>query len=119
MEEAIAGDIIGLHDHGTIPESAILSARARSSDSPACRTSRRNCFGIRPCDPLKAKQLHKGLQLAEEGSTQVFFPIEATISAIVGAVGQLQFDVVAYRLKDEYSIEAVSEAVNVPTPRAG
>ncbi|MCK5880292.1 MAG: peptide chain release factor 3, partial [Sinobacterium sp.] len=50
----------------------------------------------------------------EEGSTQVFFPLN-TNDIIVGAVGQLQFEVVAYRLKDEYKVEAIYEAVNVHT----
>ncbi len=67
--------------------------------------------------PMKSKQLQKGLQqLSEEGSTQVFAPISST-DLIVGAVGQLQFDVVAYRLKDEYKVEAIYEPVNVYTAR--
>jgi peptide chain release factor 3 len=66
---------------------------------------------------MKAKQLQKGLQqLSEEGSTQVFSPLRST-DLIVGAVGQLQFDVVAYRLKDEYKVEAMYEPVNVYTAR--
>src|SRR5690606_38407754 len=68
-------------------------------------------------DPLKSKQLQTGLkQLSEEGSTQVFFPLRNS-DIIVGAVGQLQFEVVAYRLKDEYKVEAIYEAVNVYTAR--
>jgi peptide chain release factor 3 len=52
-------------------------------------------------DPLKMKQLQKGLaQLCEEGATQLFRPLMSN-DLILGAVGQLQFDVVAYRLKDE------------------
>ena len=66
---------------------------------------------------MKAKALQKGLQqLSEEGSTQVFSPINSS-DLIVGAVGQLQFDVVAYRLKDEYKVEARYEPVNVYTAR--
>jgi len=53
-------------------------------------------------------------QLAEEGSTQVFMPMNNN-DLIVGAVGTLQFDVVAYRLKDEYSVDAIYESVNVFT----
>ncbi|MGB0965553.1 MAG: peptide chain release factor 3, partial [Litorivicinus sp.] len=72
---------------------------------------------VRLKDPLKAKQLHKGLrQLAEEGATQVFFPM-ANGDVVLGAVGTLQFDVVAYRLKDEYGVEAIYEGVNVTTAR--
>ena len=72
---------------------------------------------IRLADPMKAKQLRKGLQqLSEEGSTQVFAPINSA-DLVVGAVGQLQFEVVAYRLKDEYKVEAIYEPVNVYTAR--
>ncbi|HET9053862.1 MAG TPA: peptide chain release factor 3, partial [Cyclobacteriaceae bacterium] len=72
---------------------------------------------IRLKDPLKTKQLQKGLQqLSEEGSTQVFFPLNNN-DIVVGAVGVLQFEVVAYRLKDEYKVEAIYEPVNVTTAR--
>ncbi len=117
VDEAIAGDIIGLHNHGTIQigDTFTEGETLRFTGVPnfAPELFRR----IRLRDPLKAKQLHKGLQqLAEEGSTQVFFPL-ASNDVIVGAVGQLQFDVVAYRLKDEYGVEAGYEAVNVHTAR--
>jgi peptide chain release factor 3 len=66
---------------------------------------------------MKLKALQKGLQqLSEEGSTQVFSPLMST-DLVVGAVGQLQFDVVAYRLKDEYKVEAIYEPINVYTAR--
>ena len=72
---------------------------------------------IRLKDPLKTKQLQKGLQqLSEEGSTQVFFP-KNNNDIIVGAVGVLQFEVVAYRLKDEYKVEAIYEPISVATAR--
>src|SRR5690625_6014529 len=72
---------------------------------------------IRLKDPLKTKQLQKGLQqLAEEGSTQVFFPLNRN-DIVVGAVGVLQFEVVAYRLKHEYKVDAIYESVNVTTAR--
>ena len=54
--------------------------------------------------------------MSEEGSTQVFSPLLNT-DLVVGAVGQLQFDVVAYRLQDEYKVEAIYEPVNVYTAR--
>ena len=54
--------------------------------------------------------------MSEEGSTQVFSPINST-DIVVGAVGQLQFDVVTYRLKDEYKVEARYEPVSVYTAR--
>jgi peptide chain release factor 3 len=68
-------------------------------------------------DPLKSKQLLKGLeQLSEEGATQLFRPMRNN-DLILGAVGILQFDVVAQRLQDEYKVDAVFEAVNVATAR--
>ena len=68
-------------------------------------------------DPLRMKALHKGLdQLSEEGATQVFRPLAGN-DVILGAVGSLQFDVVAYRLKNEYGVEATFENVNVQTAR--
>jgi peptide chain release factor 3 len=68
-------------------------------------------------DLLRLKQLQKGLeQLSEEGATQFFKAILGN-DLILGAVGTLQFDVVAYRLKDEYGVECAFEAVNVHTAR--
>jgi len=68
-------------------------------------------------DPLRLKALQKGLlQLSEEGATQFFRPLMGN-DLILGAVGVLQFDVVAYRLKSEYKVDAVFENVNVQAAR--
>ncbi len=68
-------------------------------------------------DPLKGKQLNKGLiQLSEEGAVQVFRPL-ANNDLIVGAVGVLQFDVVVHRLKAEYKVDAMYEPISVATAR--
>ena len=117
VETAVAGDIIGLHNHGTIQIGDTFSTgeAIRFTGIPhfAPELFRR----IRLKDPMKAKALQKGLQqLSEEGSTQVFSPLN-NADLIVGAVGQLQFDVVAYRLADEYKVEALYEPVNVYTAR--
>ena len=117
VEEAVSGDIIGLHNHGTIQigDTFTEGEELRFTGIPhfAPELFRR----IRLTDPMKSKQLQRGLQqLSEEGSTQVFAPIMST-DLVVGAVGQLQFDVVAYRLKDEYKVEAIYEPVNVYTAR--
>lgn len=117
VEEAFSGDIIGLHNHGTIQIGDTFTAgeELRYTGIPhfAPELFRR----IRLSDPLKSKQLRKGLQqLSEEGSTQVFAPVSNT-DLIVGAVGQLQFDVVAYRLKDEYKVDAIYDSINVYTAR--
>ncbi len=117
VDEAIAGDIIGLHNHGTIQIGDTFSEGEELKFTGVPHFAPELFRRIRMRDPLKAKQLHKGLQqLSEEGSTQVFFPINSN-DVVVGAVGQLQFDVVAYRLKDEYAVDALYEPVNVHTAR--
>ncbi|QQD18858.1 peptide chain release factor 3 [Spongiibacter nanhainus] len=117
VEEAVSGDIIGLHNHGTIQigDTFTEGEEFRFTGIPhfAPELFRR----IRLKDPMKSKALQKGLQqLSEEGSTQVFMP-QNNSDLIVGAVGVLQFDVVAYRLKDEYKVDAIYEPVNVYTAR--
>ncbi len=116
-EEAWAGDILGLHNHGTInigdtfTEGEELTFTGVPNFAP--EMFRRAVLG----DPLKAKALHKGLdQLCEEGATQLFRPLRSN-DVILGAVGPLQFDVVAWRLKEEYGVDCRFEAVNVATAR--
>jgi len=117
VEEAVSGDIIGLHNHGTIQIGDTFSDGEELKFTGIPHFAPELFKRIRLQDPLKAKQLQKGLQqLAEEGSTQVFSPLNSA-DLVVGAVGQLQFDVVAYRLKDEYKVEAIYEPVNVYTAR--
>jgi peptide chain release factor 3 len=68
-------------------------------------------------DPLRAKALQKGLvQLTEEGATQLFKPLKNN-DLILGAVGVLQFDVTAFRLKGEYNVECVYDAIGISTVR--
>lgn len=116
-EQAFPGDIVGLHNHGTISigdtftEGEALQFSGIPSFAP--ELFRR----VRLKDPLKLKALTKGLtQLSEEGATQFFKPLMGN-DLVLGAVGLLQFDVVAYRLKDEYNCEAIFENVNVATCR--
>jgi len=115
--EAWPGDVIGIHNHGTISigdtftEGEALSFTGIPNFAP--ELFRR----ARLRDPLKLKQLQKGLaQLSEEGATQFFRPLMSN-DLILGAVGVLQFDVVAYRLKDEYGVDAIFEPVAVTTAR--
>ncbi|MFA5938219.1 MAG: peptide chain release factor 3 [Sinimarinibacterium sp.] len=117
VEEAFPGDIIGLHNYGTIAigDSFSEGEELRFTGIPnfAPELFRRVILK----DPLKAKQLNKGLdQLSEEGATQVYRPITNN-DIVLGAVGVLQFDVVQYRLKDEYSVDCVFEPVQVNTAR--
>ncbi len=117
VEEAISGDIIGLHNHGTIQIGDTFTEGERLKFNGIPHFAPELFRRIRLKDPLKTKQLQKGLQqLSEEGSTQVFFPINNN-DIVVGAVGVLQFEVVAYRLRDEYKVEAIYEPVNVVTAR--
>jgi len=115
--EAYPGDIIGLHNHGTIQIGDVFTEgeplRFKGIPNFAPELFRR----VRVKDPLKTKQLEKGLdQLAEEGASQIFKPLTRN-DLIVGAVGVLQFDLVAYRLKDEYRADCIYEDANIYTAR--
>ena len=117
VEEAFPGDIVGLHNHGTIAigDSFTEGEALRFTGIPnfAPELFRRVILK----DPLRAKQLNKGLdQLCEEGATQVYRPL-VNNDIILGAVGVLQFDVVQYRLRDEYSVEAVFEGGTIHSAR--
>lgn len=115
LEEAYSGDIIGLHNHGTIQIGDTFTEGEDLKFTGIPNFAPELFRRIRLKDPLKSKQLQKGLsQLAEEGSVQVFFPVTNN-DIIVGAVGVLQFEVVASRLKEEYKVEAIYENVNVYT----
>ena len=117
VEEAWPGDIIGLHNHGTIQigdtftEGEDLKYEGIPFFAP--ELFRRVVLK----DPLKSKQLLKGiLQLSEEGATQSFRPLKNN-DLIMGAIGVLQFDVAAHRLMNEYSVDAVVETIGVATAR--
>lgn len=117
LEEAWGGDIIGLHNHGTIQIGDTFTAGENLNFIGIPHFAPELFRRVRLKDPLKSKQLRQGLQeLAEEGATQVFFP-ERSNDIILGAVGVLQFDVVASRLKEEYKVECQYEAVNVWSAR--
>ena len=117
VEEAWTGDIIGLHNHGTIRigDTFTQGEDLKFTGIPnfAPELFRRAILK----DPLRMKALHKGLdQLCEEGATQLFRPLRNN-DLILGAVGVLQFDVVAHRLKDEYGVDCQFEPVTVATAR--
>lgn len=117
VEEAVSGDIIGLHNHGTIQIGDAFTEGEDLKYTGIPHFAPELFRLIRLKDPLKTKALQKGLQqLSEEGSTQVFMPVSNS-NLVVGAVGQLQFEVVSYRLKDEYKVEAIYEPVSVYTAR--
>ncbi len=117
VDEAFSGDIIGLHNHGTIRigDTFTVGEELAFTGIPnfAPELFRRAVLK----DPLKMKALQKGLsQLCEEGATQLFKPLTNN-DLILGAVGILQFEVVAQRLRDEYKVECQFEAVGVQQTR--
>jgi peptide chain release factor 3 len=117
VENAWPGDIVGLHNRGTISigDTFTEGESLQFTGIPHFAPELFRRAVLR--DPLKLKALQKGLaQLSEEGATQFFRPT-ASNDLILGAVGILQFDVAAYRLRNEYGVDAVFENVNVHTAR--
>ncbi len=117
VEEAYAGDIIGLPNHGNMQigdsfsEGEVLQFTGIPYFAPDFFRS------VRIRNPIKVKQLHKGLQqLGEEGAVQVFKPVSGG-DLILGAVGVLQFDVVASRLMGEYGVDAVFDGTSTTSAR--
>ena len=116
-EEAHAGDIIGLHNHGTINIGDTMTEGERLTFTGIPNFAPEMFRRVVLRDPMRMKALQKGLdQLCEEGATQVFRPLRNN-DLILGAVGMLQFDVVAFRLQDEYGVQASWDNVNVYTAR--
>jgi peptide chain release factor 3 len=117
VDEAWSGDILGLHNHGTIQIGDTFTSGEDLHFTGIPHFAPELYRRVRLNDPLKMKALQKGLtQLSEEGSTQVFMPLRNN-DIILGAVGMLQFDVVAYRLQDEYKVECLYEPINIFTAR--
>ena len=109
VEEAYPGDIIGIHNHGTIKIGDTFTEKEPLKFIGIPNFAPEHFRQIRLKNPMKAKQLQKGLiQLAEEGAAQVFRPL-GTNAYILGAVGPLQFDVTSERLKYEYGADTVYE----------
>jgi len=117
MEEAYAGDIIGVHNHGQLQIGDVLTEGEALIFKGIPYFAPELFSRARLRDPMKAKQLEKGLrQLGEEGAVQVFAPLIDN-ALLIGAVGQLQFEVVAHRLKAEYGVDAVFEQAGIHTAR--
>lgn len=109
LEQAFAGDIVGFYNHGNmqIGDSFTQGEDLKFVGIP--NFAPELFKKVRAKDPLKGKQLQKGLQqLAEEGAVQLFMPLDSN-DLILGAVGVLQFEVVAFRLQDEYKVECIYE----------
>ncbi len=116
-EDAVAGDIIGIHNHGqlsigdTLTEGETIGFKGIPYFAP-------ELFRVaRPRDPFRSKQLQKGLQeLGEEGAIQVFETV-GSHALMLGAVGPLQFEIVAARLAAEYKVDAIYDTANIATAR--
>ncbi|MGB7756377.1 MAG: peptide chain release factor 3 [Salinisphaera sp.] len=116
-ETAWPGDIIGIHNHGTIAIGDCFSEGEDLAFTGIPNFAPELFQRVVLRDPLKAKALHKGLdQLCEEGATQVFRPLHNN-DVVLGAVGTLQFDVVAERLRTEYNVNAGFEGIEIYTAR--
>ncbi|UVK77444.1 MAG: peptide chain release factor RF3 [Sodalis sp. Fse] len=117
VKEAYAGDIIGLHNHGTIKIGDTFTQGENLQFTGIPNFAPELFRRIRLRDSLKQKQLLKGLvQLSEEGMVQVFRPLSNNY-LIVGVIGILQFDMVVARLESEYNVETLYESVNIVTAR--
>ena len=117
IEEAYPGDIIGIHNHGTIKIGDTFTSKEPLKFTGIPNFAPELFRRVILKNPLKLKQLQKGLvQLAEEGAVQLFKP-QMGSSYILGAVGELQFEVTMARLKAEYSVDAIYEAVELADAR--
>jgi peptide chain release factor 3 len=117
VDEAWPGDIIGLHNHGTIKIGDTFTVKEELKFTGIPNFAPEHFRRVLLKDPLKMKQLQKGLlQLAEEGAIQVFRPLVGS-DYIMGAVGVLQFEVTMARLRDEYGVKAIYEPVDFQAAR--
>jgi len=107
VDEAYAGDVIGIPNHGVLHLGDALTEGESLQFTGLPFFAPELFQAVEVKDPLRIKQLRTGLtQLGEEGAIQVFRPEAAGGALLLGAVGQLQFEVVAHRLKTEYGVDA-------------
>jgi len=117
VEQAFVGDIIGLHNHGTIQVGDTFTQGEELNFTGIPHFAPELFRRVQIRDPLKAKAMLKGLmELGEEGAAQIFRPVNRN-DLILGAVGILQFDVVAWRLREEYGVECSYHNIPVATSR--
>ncbi len=116
-DDAVAGDIIGIHNHGQLQIGDTLTLGETLGFKGIPYFAPELFRSARPRDPFKAKQLEKGLQeLGEEGAIQVFRSVSSN-ELLLGAVGPLQFEIVAQRLATEYKVDALYDKANIATAR--
>ncbi len=120
IEEAYAGDIMGVFDPGVFSIGDTLCAPGKKFRFDPIPTFAPERFErVRPLDTMKRKQFLKGVeQIAQEGAIQIFkTPYSGMEEVIVGVVGALQFDVLEYRMKNEYGVDLYKEALPYETLR--
>ncbi|HVE49704.1 MAG TPA: peptide chain release factor 3 [Casimicrobiaceae bacterium] len=116
-EDAVAGDIIGIHNHGQLQIGDTLTLGETLSFKGIPYFAPELFRVARPRDPFRSKQLAKGLrELGEEGAIQVFETVSGN-TLMLGAVGPLQFEIVAHRLATEYKVDALYDNANISTAR--
>jgi peptide chain release factor 3 len=108
MEDAWPGDVVGIHDRGSLRIGDTLAADPTLEFVGIPSFSPEHFAKILVADPMRRKHLDKGLlELSEEGAIQVFFPEGgAGVGQVVGAVGPLQFEVLLHRLEHEYGVKS-------------
>lgn len=113
VDESFPGDIVGLHDTGNFRIGDTLTAGEKLQFKGIPSFSPEHFRYINNNDPLKAKQLNKGIdQLMDEGVAQLF-TLEMNGRKIIGTVGALQYEVIQYRLEHEYGAKCTYEPINI------
>ncbi|PPI88517.1 peptide chain release factor 3 [Candidatus Pantoea edessiphila] len=116
-KEAYSGDIIGLHNHGSIKIGDTFTQGENINFLGITKFAPEIFHSVRPKDPFRQKQLYNGLvEISEEGNVQ-FFRIIHNNECIIGTIGMLQFDMVVSRLNYEYKVEAIYTNVKISTVR--
>jgi peptide chain release factor 3 len=112
IEEAVAGDVVGIHDRGELRIGDTVAQSEGPEFDGIPRFSPERFARVHPRTPLKRKQLDQGLrQLSEEGAIQVLYEPEGGPRPIVGVVGALQFEILLHRLEHEYGADARLETL--------
>ena len=111
VEKAYAGDIIGVFDPGIFAIGDTLSTKDKIEFEGIPTFAPEHFARVRQMDTMKRKQFIKGIyQIAQEGAIQIFQEFNTGMEEIiVGVVGQLQFEVLTYRLENEYNVEVKLE----------
>jgi peptide chain release factor 3 len=119
VEEGYAGDVVGLYDPGIFEIGDTLTAKGKAQYEPIPSFSPEHFARVVMIDPMRRKQLKKGLdQLAQEGTIQLYRTHQSREGeAVLGAVGRLQLEVVVYRLKSEYDVEVRLETMPIEFAR--